>query len=456
MSKRALLLAVLLFLLLSTSAWSQFTPSPACDPKFNGKLICVLPQTYGPTGLTLANPNHFAHFVSSFQQNFAPLTLAVGTQLVSLPLASPASGVLFTYDPSLGIVSRSTESYGPIFAERAETIGRHKLYVAGYYQFFGFGSLDGISLKHIPATFSHAEFPIGGTIPPFEKDFITTDNRIDLKVHQVTLYGTFGLTNRIDVSVAVPILDVRMGVSSAAHIVRIAPQPVPPTDPNFGSSVNGFFHYFVPGQPANSLDANFHNASSAAGIGDVIFRVKGTVLKQERTRVAVGLDVRAPTGDELNFLGSGATGVRPFIAASYRARVSPHANLGFEWNGDSVLAGNVGTGTTAKLPNIFSYTVGIDAGITKRLTGVLDLLGQRLSNTVIVQATTFVDPFGTSYPNVPTTTLTRGSVTINDLSVGVKYSPVGNLLLTGDVLIKMDHGGLRAKVVPLVGVSYTF
>jgi hypothetical protein len=456
MSKRALLLAVLLVLLLSTLASAQITPSPACDPKFNGKVICVLPQTYGPTGLTLANPNHFAHFVSSFQENFAPLTLAVGTQLSSLPFASPASGVLFTFDRSLGIVTRSTESYGPIFAERAETIGRHRLYVAATYQFFGFGSLDGISLKHVPAAFSHAEFPVNGTIPPFERDFITTDNRIDLKVHQVTFYGTYGLTNRIDLSVDVPILDVRMGVSSNAQIVRVAPVPVPPTDPNFKSSVNGFFHYFVPGDPANSLTATFHNFSSAAGIGDVIFRVKGTVLKQERARVALGLDVRAPTGDELNFLGSGAPGVKPFIAASYRAKVSPHANLGFEWNGDSVLAGNVATGTTAKLPNIFYYSAGVDVGFTKRLTGALDLLGQRLSNTVRVQATTFVDPFGTSYPNVPQTSLTRGSVTIDDLSVGAKYSPFGNFLLTGNVLIKMDHGGLRAKVVPLVGVSYTF
>jgi hypothetical protein len=40
-------------------------------------------------------------------------------------------------------------------------------------------------------------------------------------------------------------------------------------------------------------------------------------------------------------------------------------------------------------------------------------------------------------------------------AAGGKYSPHGNLL-TGNVQFKLDDGGLRAKVVPLVGISYTF
>jgi hypothetical protein len=34
--------------------------------------------------------------------------------------------------------------------------------------------------------------------------------------------------------------------------------------------------------------------------------------------------------------------------------------------------------------------------------------------------------------------------------------PVGGLLLTGNVLIKINDGGLRAKFIPLIGLSYTF
>ena len=107
--------------------------------------------------------------------------------------------------------------------ERAETIGRHRIYFGANYQFFGFSTLDGIDLKHMPAEFKHLEFPINGQLPIFQQDYISTSNRVDLKLHQVTLFGTYGLTNKLDVSVAIPILDVRMGVTSTAHIIRIAP-----------------------------------------------------------------------------------------------------------------------------------------------------------------------------------------------------------------------------------------
>ncbi len=459
------LLTLMALILLSTWAFAQFPVSPACNPSFNGKMICVLPQTFGPNGLVLPNPRHNAHFVSSFQENFAPLTLSVGTELTLLSIASPASGVIFTFDPTLGVVSRSTESYGPILTERAETVGKHKLYVAGTYQFYDFSSLDGIDLKHIPVVFSHAQFPISGTIPLFEHDFITTENRIDLKVHQVTLYGTFGLTSRVDASVAIPIMNVRLAVASNANIVRVQPEPVPPTDPNFGSSVNGFFHYFIPGEPATSTSATFCSGNidpascagrTVTGIGDVLFGVKGTVLKGERARVALGLNVRTPTGDEQNFLGAGAPGVKPFLAASYRARVSPHANIGFEWNGNSILAGNVAKGTTGKLPNQFFYSGGVDLGATKRLTVAADLLGQRLSSTVRIRQTAFVDTQGVSHPDIPQTQLFRNSANIVDLATGVKYNPKGNLLVTANALFKLNDAGLRATVVPLVGISYTF
>ena len=47
-----------------------------------------------------------------------------------------------------------------------------------------------------------------------------------------------------------------------------------------------------------------------------VFRAKGTIFKHERTAIALGADVRVPTGDEKNFLGTGAAGVKPFLSAS--------------------------------------------------------------------------------------------------------------------------------------------
>jgi hypothetical protein len=444
-----------------------------CAPNLQSSMACVIPQVYGPNSLVLPNPAHMAHFEGDFSNFVLPISVSVGTELALRSIAPPASGVLFTFDKSLGTVTRSSESYGPILTERAETVGRHKLFLAATYEFRDFSSLDGISLKHLPLDLTHEQFSVPGLpaseevscpgsptglCPIYAEDFITTQDRIDLKAHEVTFYATYGLFSRVDVSVAVPILDVRLGITSNAHIVRVAPQPVPLGDPLFGSTNGtGFYHYFDATNPATGLDATFSNSKSASGIGDIDFRVKGAVLKFEHTRVALGLEVRTPIGDAKNFLGSGAPGVKPFLAASYGARVSPHVNLGFEWNGQSILAGNVQSNTTGKLPNEFFYSAGVDVGVRKRLTVAADILGTRLSSTERIRIVPFTDVVGpTTYPHVPQIALYRDSVNMVDISVGAKYNPIGNLLVTGNVTFKANDAGLRAKVVPLAGVSYTF
>jgi hypothetical protein len=420
-------------------------------------MLCTVPQVYGTGGLILPNPNHAAHFATSESNFQIPLSVSVGTELSLLSIPSPASGLLFTYDETLHTYVPSAQSYGPIVTERAETIGRHRIFVAATYQYFDFSSLDGIDLKHLPVVYSHVEFPfLGQPIPAFEQEYITTQNRIDLKAHQTTLIGTFGLTNRIDVSVAVPILDVRLGITSAATIVRNAPQPVPPTDPFFVTTVDGFYHFFNINNPAGSVSQVFSNSKTASGIGDVVFRVKGTVFKGEQFRVALGLDVRTPTGDAENFLGSGTPGFKPFIAASYAGRVSPHANLGFQYNGDSVLAGNLGTASTGKLPNELFYSGGVDVAVERRLTLAADVVGTRLSSATRIRQSAFVDINGVSLPGIPQTTLYRDPVNMVDISTGVKFKPWGNLLVTANVAFKANDAGLRAKVIPLGGISYNF
>jgi hypothetical protein len=470
---------------------------PVCAQLCSGpssNLICVIPQLYSSTGgVNLPNQAHRAHFDNDFQSNAAALNASLGIELSSLRLATPASGIGFVF--ANGVMTRATESYGPILGERAETIGRHRLFLAGTYQYFPFSSLDGIDLKHLPAVYNHADVanPDGSRCQPqpcsspspgdpgYEREYIQTTNRIDLKVHQFTFYVTYGLTNRIDVSAAIPILNVRLGISSEATIVR-TPDPIaqglpleqayvaspttipgvlyPSTGPTIGCqttlSCTGYFHYFDPLNPATSLTALFSDAKTASGIGDVVLRAKGTIFKRERTAVALGADVRVPSGDEKNFLGTGAAGVKPFLSVSYRSRISPHANIGYEFNGSSILAGNPDNGTKARLPDQLFYSGGVDAGVTRRLTLAADLLGQRFYAAPGVTQGPWVDVLGVSHPDVAQTFSIRRSFNTNDLALGAKYSPFGNWLVTGNVQIKLDDGGLRAKVVPLVGLSYTF
>jgi hypothetical protein len=146
--------------------------------------------------------------------------------------------------------------------------------------------------------------------------------------------------------------------------------------------------------------------------------------------------------------------------------------VGYETNGNSVLAGDTSTGSKDRLPSQLTYAVGADARLTKRLTVAFDLVGQQvLQAHRIVIDTNFHDlgpcvPIDTgaanycasagpanTYSNV---TQVTGSYNNSNASFGLKFRPSASLLITGNVLVKLNEGGLRADYVPLVGVSYTF
>jgi len=484
MPRRILFGLAVLFLLSSLRANAQICPLGGTS---SSKLVCVIPQTFGPYGLgsgagaPLSFNFHQGHFESDFLSSFGPINEAVGIQVSQLPIASPSSGITFTYDPTLKTFAPSTEAtLGPILGERAGTIGRHKLHIAFSFQYFNFGSIDGKDLSKLPAVFQHQPVTGGqqcknqagmtGQLagqPCFVRDYIQTVNNIDLTVSQYTIYATYGLTSHLDFSVAIPILDVSIKNTSAATIV---PNSVSP----FSSS--GVFHQFsnstVPscGSVMPCLNATFTSSGSAAGLGDVTLRGKYELYHGERAGFAAGVDVRLPTGDESNFLGSGATGVKPFGVFSYNARVSPHAVIGYEWNGKSILAGNfVATPTTKdSLPNRFVYTVGADVSVVKRLTAAFDLYGQRLFGLPQVFSNTYTDLGKCADQDCSAATFTPGT-THPDLGVhsgvdyniinaafGLKYRVLKNLVLTGNVLVKLNDSGLRSTAVPLVGASYDF
>ena len=97
-------------------------------------LATLFADLYGPNGLVVdslatlpGEQPHTAHFTSDFQFNFSQFSTALVAQLVSVPLPSPASGFTYRFDPSLGVFQRTTQSFGPILAERAETIGAGRL-----------------------------------------------------------------------------------------------------------------------------------------------------------------------------------------------------------------------------------------------------------------------------------------------------------------------------------------
>jgi hypothetical protein len=158
----------------------------------------------------------------------------------------------------------------------------------------------------------------------------------------------------------------------------------------------------------------------------------------------------------MNLLGAGGPGIKPFAAFSYNyKRISPRFNVGYQWNGKSVLAGNVITGAKRSLPDQFLYVVGTDVGLAKRLSLAVDLLGQRVIDAPRLVGETFTTlTGGATFPNIRF--LQASSLNIHNGAIGLKFNPFGNLLLNANVLLKLDNGGVRDKITPLVGIAYTF
>jgi hypothetical protein len=350
------------------------------------------------------------------QKGFVPVTSAIGTQLSTLPTPTPTSGLIFAFGPG-GLTTE--RELGPIFSDAPWTVGRHKWYLAFAYQFFEFDKIDDVSFQHLPLELRGClanDLGTCGATP------IQTNSQYSVKFNEYTAYASFGITDRVDISVAIPIVDVRSGITTTCSQC-------------FQQIGTNITLVFMPNTAQGS----------SSGIGDMIIRMKDDIVKDERFGLAVGFDLRAPTGDSYNFRGAGAPGARPFVALGYRARFSPHLNVGFLVNGNSILASQDGV-TRAQLPNSLDYSAGADFSVAKWLSLSGDLLGQ-----------TFFDA-GTVAINASGLALHASTQTFNTntVALGFKSIPIKRLLISGNVLIKVDNNGLHYKPSPMVGISYTF
>lgn len=409
------------------------------------KLATLFTDLYGPNGLVVdslatlpGEQPHSAHFNSDFQFDFSQFTTALAGQLVSVPLPSPASGFTYRFDSSLGVFQRTTQSFGPILAERAETIGAGRLAVGFAVQRFTFDTVEGLDLHAVPAVFTHDNAALRGG----REDVVTTMNAIKATVSQSTTFMTLGVTDRFDVSIAVPVVNTSLEVVSDATIQRIG-------------TTNPLTHFFRQANGEVGDRRLFTAVASATGVGDLTVRFKSTVVKRTSSGVAAGVDLRIPTGDAMNLLGSGATGVQPFVVWSDTfQKFSPHLNVSYTWNGSSVLAGNPSRGQSADFPDQIGYAAGADVGMNQRMTLAVDLLGRWVIDAERLKQDTFYALDGrTTFPNIA---FARDSFNATSGSIGMKVNVVDRLLAQFNVLFTLDQNGLRDKVTPLVGIQYTF
>jgi hypothetical protein len=142
-------------------------------------------------------------------------------------------------------------------------------------------------------------------------------------------------------------------------------------------------------------------------------------------------------------------------------------NVGYEWNGQSILGANVMIGGKGSLPSELFYSVGVEGAVSRRLTATLDLIGQRVFTGPVDTLTQVMAPSpcersiatgdqcSSAGAQVTTISPGTGSYGINYGNVGVRLRPFGKFLVTASVQLKLDNGGLRSKAIPMVSAIYT-
>jgi len=381
------------------------------------------------------------------------------SQLANFPLGSSSGGFTYTFDPSTGAYARSSSSFGPAFTERALTLGRGRVSVGMNYQHSTFTSFGGDDLRDGSITFflphtdccNAAAPPPSPLTPGFEGDWMEAALDIKTTTDTFAFFANYGLTNRLDVGVAVPLTRVSLDTIVHATILRLA------------TGASSLVHTFATGQDVITKD--FASSGSASGVGDVVLRTKYSVYRQGSTAVAGALDLRLPTGDKDNLLGLGTTQAKIYVIASTEAGMfSPHVNFGYtaSGSGDKVGVYNIAVPGVSDEVN---YAGGVEVIPSPKLTVIGDIIGRTLrgAGTVAPQTISLQYASNASSSTNPITgqpyselAWTPGNLNLVLGSAGVKYNPAGNVLLTGNVLFPLTSGGLKANISYILGVDIAF
>jgi len=467
------------------AAIALFVPRPAIAQPAGGlPLSQILPDLIGNT-IVLAPrstpevPSHAAHFKPSPEQLQTPdqFNQQMVSQLSTFPFGSSSGGFTYTYDPALGTFSRSSESFGPLFAERALTIGRERSSLGVAYQRSTYDTFEGKNLRQREINFyiqhtdccgktqNGTQVSDGSLLnPAFEGDLIEAALSLELSTDTVVFSATYGLTDRLDLGVAVPLVAVDMSASIRARIQRLA------------TAANPDLHVF---EGDNPDEHTFSESGHATGLGDILLRAKYNFLTRKGGGLAAAIDVRTPTGDENNLLGNGALQAKLYgIASIAFGKLSPHFNGGYTGSTRGAFPG-------VSLNNEWNYTAGFDLAASPRLTLIMDVIGRSIRDQGrLVEADRIFDfveagPGGTggtgggggggggggTAPPVtrPVEHATRrefrlepGNLNLAIGNTGVRFNPFRKLLVSANLLFALTDAGLRDRVTPVISVDYAF
>lgn len=389
MTHRILTVAVLLS--------SVVRPLPAHAQSLVGQLGALLTEQRGATPT----------FIPDLAAATATATTVAGlfsVELSTLPLASSSGGFVYRLDPTLGVVSRTSDAFGPFFTERVLQNSRGQSSMGISFQVSEFSSLQGADLE--TGTFPTNAARRSGETQPFSVDSL----ELELRSASGTFFTSYGITDRLTISGLVPVERVYF----RGERVR---------------TTNG----------VSSLQSS--QAGSAVGLGDIAIQGRYLVAGSPLRGFALGSDLRLPTGREEDLLGSGHMGARALAIGSWEeGALAVHANGGMGFGGAS---------------REYFWSAAATVAAAQRLTVVGEVMGRRLSELSLVQDVYQPHPLMPGVDTMRWLPVERG-VHSTFFVTGAKWNVASSWLVNANLLIRVTDAGLRASVTPAISLDYSF
>jgi hypothetical protein len=414
---------------------------------------------FGPNGVQLSLPgslNDTAQSIKIHGNHFIPAGVAANGALIGFisnaiaagvsnaPISATSSGTSFGFEG--GVPVAAPLSSGPIFAERAPTLGKGRVFLGFLHSGASYSAIRGVPMSDIKLTFTHenvtdstdpgcsasqgANCALMG-VPKLENDIMLFDINLNVDEEVTSMFFTYGLLDRLDISFALPLIQVSMNGTSTAEIVPFGGPPA--------------VHFFA-GTPDNPvLGASTSVSNSKSGIGDVALRAKLNLSQSQATGFALLLDARFPTGSVENMMGSGSFWGRALaIVSAQFGDFGPHINAGYLWRtapntNDAVLA-----------------TVGFDQKLANWATLDADVISEfqvGASHYQLPGPVTYDAPF---HRVIQTSSIPDINDDLVEGSFGFKLRVAGELTVVANALVPLNQGGMRADLVSTLGMEYGF
>lgn len=432
MTRRYLPLAALLFVAAFLPPHLQGQAEESLRQRIETELFA-----FGDCGLPLCldlSTLHGDHFIPALSDGneavISFVTDAIGEATLSVPLGATSSGATFSVVG--GVPVRTSTSAGPIFGERTQTLGRGRFFLGASVTGVDFTSLNGVPLDGLQLNFQHIDADPAGTYgdPVFENDLMAMDLAIDVSVLVGTVAATVGVTDFMDLSVAVPFVRTTVRGESQAQVLPFGDNAV---------------HRFGGDLADPVLLATSSMSGSASGIGDVAGRLKINFGQSATMGAGFLAELRLPTGDEENLLGAGATQFRAM--ALYSAQIgtfSPHLNVGYAARTGETQ--NDGVVIQAAFDNLLTDWATLAVGVESEVR-----VGER--------KVTLPSPIQLDLPYVrqfPATNIPNSDGDLLRASVGAKFIVRGGTVLVLNGIFPLREVALQPDFIWTAGLDFPF